>query len=72
MRHSEFHRLLAEVFGDRGQALAADLVLADLGERTALSALEQGDEPRRVWWALCDAVGVAEADRFGKRKPGRR
>ena len=45
--------------------LARDHVLGVLGHRTALQALEQGESPRAVWRALCDAMDVPESRRLG-------
>jgi hypothetical protein len=66
MRLREFWQLVDEVFGRaHGRALAHDLVLTALGDRSAAAALEDGDEPRAVWHALCDAMEVPDALRFG-------
>ena len=66
MRNREFWELVDEVFGSaQGRALTAELVLGALGDRTALQALEDAVEPREVWHALCDALDVPEARRFG-------
>ncbi|MGW6229050.1 DUF3046 domain-containing protein, partial [Cellulosimicrobium cellulans] len=40
-------------------------VLSALGDRTAAQALEDGVEPRVVWHALCDALDVPDARRWG-------
>ncbi|NTW40994.1 MAG: DUF3046 domain-containing protein [Cellulomonadaceae bacterium] len=65
MRYSEFRVLVAEVFGDLGPSLVADQALGPLGDRTAAQALGDGEDPRAVWRALCDAMQVPEADRLG-------
>ena len=74
MRYSEFWELVAEVFGPIGRTLTADQVLGVLGDRTSVEALEDGEDPRRVWRALCDAMEVPEAERLGPaiRQPSRR
>ena len=72
MRYSEFRQLVDEVLGPRvGRALVQDLVLGALGNRTAAEALEQGEEPRTVWHALCDAMDVPDEQRWGRdaRRP---
>ena len=76
MRYSEFWELVDEVFGPQvGRSLAADQVLGALGDRTAVGALTEGVEPRRVWRALCDAMDVPETQRWPddrRRTSGRR
>jgi hypothetical protein len=44
-------------------SLARDLVIARLGGRTVLGALEAGIEPAEVWAALCEAMDVPVRDR---------
>ena len=66
MRYSEFRELVDEVFGASvGRSLVSDLSLDALGDRTAARALQEGEEPRAVWRALCDAMGVPGAQRWG-------
>lgn len=66
MRNREFWQLVDEVFGPAyGRTLAADQVLSALGERTVEQAIEDGVEPRVVWHALCDAMDVPDARRWG-------
>lgn len=66
MRYSEFWELVEEVFGPQvGRALAADQVIGALGDRTSEQALDAGVDPRTVWFALCDAMGVPPAQRWG-------
>ena len=66
MRNREFWQLVDEVFGaSYGRTLAADQVLSALGERTVDEAIEDGIEPRVVWHALCDAMDVPDARRWG-------
>ena len=66
MRNREFWQLVDEVFGSaQGRALARELVLADLGGRTVVEALDAGTEPRTAWHALCDAMEVPESGRWG-------
>lgn len=65
MRRSEFTALADHVFGP---ALAAVHVreqhLPALGGRTPAQAIAEGEEVRRVWTALCDAMDVPESDRW--------
>lgn len=66
VRYREFWQLVDEVLGSaHGRALTHDLVLPGLGHRTAVQALDDGDEPRDVWHALCDAMEVPDARRWG-------
>ncbi|MBS9531981.1 DUF3046 domain-containing protein [Mycobacterium sp. M1] len=54
MRLTEFHERVAGRFGAAyGGSVLADHVLAAVGGRTAAQAIEDGVEPRDVWWALC-------------------
>jgi hypothetical protein len=41
------------------------LVVGSLGGRTPQQALDDGDEPREVWHALCDELALPEAQRWG-------
>ena len=67
MRLREFWQLVDEVFGPGyGRTLAREQVLHELGNRTPVDALEAGLQPRDVWHALCDALDVPEAQRWGK------
>lgn len=78
MRASEFWSVMDEVFGSAyARSIAADLVLAQLDGRTPQQALDDGEPPRRVWAALCDATGQPESVRWlhreapGPRRPRR-
>ena len=54
MRLTQFRELVDERFGAvRGASLLVDHVLTGLGGRTAEQAIEDGVDPRDVWWALC-------------------
>lgn len=69
VRYREFWQLVDEVFGSAyGRALTRDQVLNALDDRTAVQALEDGVEPRYVWHALCDALEVPDAQRWGTDK----
>ena len=65
MRRSEFERAVAAEFGPRANALLTDLVLPDLGDRTAAQAIDAGIAPRSVWLALCEAADVPPERRYG-------
>jgi len=61
----EFRRAVADEFGDRGAVLTADLVLGELGGRTADEALAAGIDAESVWGALCRAADVPVHRRHG-------
>ena len=70
MRHTLYWILMNEEFGEaRAASLHTDLTLSSLGSRTAAQAFEAGVEPRDIWIAVCDSMGVPESRRFGKEKP---
>ena len=54
MRLTEFQELVRTEFGPlKGDTVLRDHVLTQLGGRTARAAIEAGEDPRDVWWALC-------------------
>ncbi len=65
MRLREFRRAVADEFGERAPSLTADLVLGELGGRTADEALAAGSDAGEVWVALCAATDVPAARRHG-------
>jgi len=74
MRRSEFERAVADEFGGRSAFLLSDLVLTEVGDRTAARALDDGVPPRDVWLALCVEMDVPEDRRYGagRLEPRRR
>lgn len=55
---------MTERFGSAyAESLARDVVLAAVGERSAVEALEAGVEPKDVWLAVCEYAEVPVADR---------
>lgn len=73
MRYSEFWELVTVTFGAvQGRALVTELAVTALGDRTAAAALDDGEDPKAVWWALCDVMEVPEARRWGPDKPLKR
>lgn len=67
MRVSEFWRAVDQVFGEAyGAVVSRDVVLEDLGGRSAAAALDAGIDARRVWEALCDSQDVPLDKRHGK------
>ena len=73
MRLSQFTELLNDEFGAAyGKVLLADLVLTELKDRTGQQSLNDGEDPRDVWLALCRATGVPKERWHGQlRKPTR-
>lgn len=66
MRLTEFRGLMAAHFGPaRAASVAADHVFSALGGRTVDRALDAGEDPKRVWFAVCDDFDVPEALRHG-------
>ena len=65
MRRSEFERAVADEFGAQASTLIHDLVLSDVGGRTAAEALDAGIPPRDVWLALCVETDVPAERRYG-------
>lgn len=67
VRLSEFWRLMEDEFGaGYARVLAGELVLADLGGRSAQAGLEAGIDPRRVWLAVCEKQDVPPERRLGR------
>jgi hypothetical protein len=70
MKLSEFQRAVVDEFGTQyGRALTSDLVLGEVGGRTAQQALDAGVAPREVWLALCRETGVPQSHWYGAGKP---
>lgn len=49
--------------------MVRDLVLGDVGDRTAQQALDAGVAPRDVWLALCAATDVPRERWHGAGRP---
>ncbi len=45
------------------RSYAADQVLAELGGRTVQQALDQGEDAKRIWRAVCDATAAPASER---------
>ena len=64
VRQTEFWRRMESRFGAAyARSYAADQVLATLTGRTVLQALEQGEDVKAVWRAVCEATEVPAAER---------
>ena len=59
VRLTHFRQLMDDEFGAvRAGSIARDHVFGALGSRTVAQALEDGDEPRDVWRAVCAEFDV--------------
>ena len=64
MRLTVFWERMNARFGAAyADSVARDLVIARLGGRTVVAALEAGEDPAVVWAAVCEAVEVPVRDR---------
>jgi hypothetical protein len=64
MRLTDFWGRMERRFGRAYAAsYAADQVLSSLGGRTVQQALDDGDDVKAVWRAVCDATTVQASDR---------
>ncbi|SPT75895.1 DUF3046 domain-containing protein [Arcanobacterium haemolyticum] len=61
MKHTEFWQCVDRAFpGGLGHGLVKDLVIPELGSRTAEQALEDREDPQRVWSALRRSMDLPE------------
>jgi hypothetical protein len=61
---TEFWARMQRQFGAAyADSYARDQVLRELGGRTVVQALEQGEDAKDVWRAVCEAVDVPARDR---------
>jgi hypothetical protein len=61
VRLTVFWERMRAQFGDTyAESVAKDQVLAELGDRTVTQALADGEEPKTVWRAVCEAFEVPE------------
>ncbi|USR80006.1 DUF3046 domain-containing protein [Arcanobacterium pinnipediorum] len=61
MKHTEFWQCVERAFPDGlGHGLVQDLVLPELGSRTAQQALEDHIDPQIVWSALRKTMDLPE------------
>jgi hypothetical protein len=64
VRQTEFWKRMDARFGPAyARSYAADQVLSTLGSRTVLQAIEQGEDVKHVWRAVCDATGAPASER---------
>lgn len=61
---------MVDEFGaEYAAVLERDLVLGELSDSTAAQALAAGEDPKRVWLAICKASGVPRERWTGLNKP---
>jgi hypothetical protein len=66
VRLSEFWNAMSDEFGEAyGRVLARDLVLGEVGGRTAEQAIRDGVDTREIWIALCRASDVPPERWYG-------
>jgi Protein of unknown function (DUF3046) len=59
VRLTEFWQRMEAQFGPAyASSIASDQVIAQLGGRTVSQALEDGEETKAIWRAVCDAFEV--------------
>ncbi|MDO5025550.1 MAG: DUF3046 domain-containing protein [Trueperella sp.] len=72
MTHTEFWDIVDQAFPNGlGRSLAQDLVLPELGSRTAVVALAQNEDPQLVWHALRVAMDLPDGYEFLHRITGK-
>ncbi|MDP9806987.1 hypothetical protein J2S70_001569 [Trueperella bonasi] len=72
MRHTEFWDVVDRAFpSGHGRALVRDLVIPELGSRTAEEALAAHVDPQTVWHELRLAMDLPESYEFLHRKDPR-
>jgi hypothetical protein len=70
VRISEFWTLVDDEFGRaHGRLLVRDHVVGGLRHRTPLQALDDGEDPRAVWLALCVDLEVPPERHWGREQP---
>lgn len=64
MRHTEFWDRMEHALGATYYRVWADqFVMADLGSRTAVEALDAGMTPKEVWRAVWGALELPDTER---------
>ena len=63
VRLSDFWDRMREAFGPHADSLATDHVFAELGNRTARAALDDGEPARDVWRGVCEGMEVPTSKR---------
>jgi Protein of unknown function (DUF3046) len=61
VRLTVFWERMRAQFGETyAESVAKDQVLRELGDRTVNQALAEGEDPKNVWRAVCEAFDVPE------------
>jgi hypothetical protein len=64
VRLTDFWQRMERRFGAAyARSYASDMVLSELGSRTVLQALADGDDAKAVWRAVCDATAAPLSER---------
>lgn len=64
MRHTEFWaRMEAALGSSYARTWSQEHVMAELGGRTALEALDAGETPKRVWQAVWRTLNLPSSER---------
>jgi len=63
MRITEFWRRMDDALGPRAQFVAHDQVLLELGNRTVVQALADGENVKDVWRGVCLGLELPAAAR---------
>jgi hypothetical protein len=59
MRLTEFWNRMHRTFGEAyAESWARDFVIADLGGRTVVQALDEGESVKKVWRSVCTVADV--------------
>lgn len=64
MRHTEFWARMESALGPTyARTWSREHVIAGLGGRTVVQALDAGESPKTVWRAVWETLGLPAADR---------
>ncbi len=63
MRLTDFWERMAAAFGPHAESLAELHVFSELGGRTVVQALADGEPTLRVWRAVCEGMDVPSVRR---------
>lgn len=64
MRHTEFWERMESALGSSyARTWSREHVIADLGGRTVVEALDAGESPKTVWLAVWRALGLPASER---------
>lgn len=70
MRLTKFNELMTDEFGSAySSVLLQDLVLGSLGDKTGAQLIAAGEDPRKVWLAICETQSVPKDRWHGRNTP---